>query len=165
MRLEWEQSQVNWAFLMMMSSWELSESSPRLTKMLHQVSAITSMTHVAYMAGFKRSLPVLSINSLTPGGCSCHFENIIFELISWIDALSAASKIVVRWMTQNSTDGKSTLVQVMAWCRQATSHCLSQCWPRSLSPYGVTRRQWVDWQTPGKFMLAYSALWLLMPWC
>ena len=27
------------------------------------------------------------------------------------------------------TDDKSTLVQVMAWCRQATSHYLSQCWP------------------------------------
>ena len=32
---------------------------------------------------------------------------------------------------------QSTLFQVMAWCRQATSHYLSQCWPRSLSPYGV----------------------------
>ena len=32
----------------------------------------------------------------------------------------------------------------MAWCRQATSHCLSQCWPRSLSPYGVIRPQWVN---------------------
>ena len=31
----------------------------------------------------------------------------------------------------------------MAWCRQATSHYLSQCWPRSLSPYGFTRPQWV----------------------
>ena len=28
------------------------------------------------------------------------------------------------------TDDKSTLVQVMAWCWQATSHYLSQCWPR-----------------------------------
>ena len=37
----------------------------------------------------------------------------------------------------------STLVQVMAWCRQATSHYPSQCWPRSLSPYGVTRPEWV----------------------
>ena len=37
----------------------------------------------------------------------------------------------------------STLVQVMAWCRQATSHYLSQCWPSSMSPYGVTRPQWV----------------------
>ena len=27
----------------------------------------------------------------------------------------------------------------MAWCRQASSHYVSQCWPRSLSPYGVTR--------------------------
>ena len=39
---------------------------------------------------------------------------------------------------------KSTLVQVMAWCHQATSHNLSQCWPRSMSPYGVTRPQWVN---------------------
>ena len=31
----------------------------------------------------------------------------------------------------------------MAWCRQATSHYLSQRWPRSLSPYGVTRPQCV----------------------
>ena len=32
----------------------------------------------------------------------------------------------------------------MAWCRQATSHYLSQCWPRSMSPYGVIRPQWVN---------------------
>ena len=31
----------------------------------------------------------------------------------------------------------------MAWCRQATSHYLSQCWPRSLLPFEVTRPQWV----------------------
>ena len=30
-------------------------------------------------------------------------------------------------------DGKSTLYQVMAWCRQATSHHLSLCCPRSMS--------------------------------
>ena len=33
----------------------------------------------------------------------------------------------------------SILVQVMAWCRQATSHYLSQCWPRSMPPNGVLR--------------------------
>ena len=42
-------------------------------------------------------------------------------------------------MAQNTIDDKSTLVLVMAWCHQATSHYLSQCWPRSMSPYGVTR--------------------------
>ena len=31
----------------------------------------------------------------------------------------------------------------MAWCLQATSHYLSQCWPKSMSPYGVTTPQWV----------------------
>ena len=41
------------------------------------------------------------------------------------------------------TDDQSTLVKVMAWCHQATSHYLSQCWPRSLAPYGITRPQWV----------------------
>ena len=40
-------------------------------------------------------------------------------------------------------DDESTLVQLMAWCRQATSHYLSQCWPRSMLPNGVTRPQWV----------------------
>ena len=47
-------------------------------------------------------------------------------------------------MPLDLTDEKSTLVQVMAWCHQATSHYLSQCWPRSMSPNGVTRPQWVN---------------------
>ena len=46
-------------------------------------------------------------------------------------------------MPQNLTDDKSTLVQVMAWCHQATSHYLNQCWLRSPMPYGITRPQWV----------------------
>ena len=29
----------------------------------------------------------------------------------------------------------------MAWCLQATSHYLNQCWLKSLPPYGVTRPQ------------------------
>ena len=70
---------------------------------------------------------------------------IIYKLIPWTDTSCAACKIVERWIPQNSIDdNKSTLVQVMAWCRQATSHYLSQCWPRSMSPYGVTRPQWVN---------------------
>ena len=31
----------------------------------------------------------------------------------------------------------------MAWCCQATSHYLNQCWSTCLSPYGVTRPLWV----------------------
>ena len=47
-------------------------------------------------------------------------------------------------MPQDLTDDKSTLVQVMDWCHQATSHYLSQCWLSPLSPYGVARPQWVN---------------------
>ena len=47
-------------------------------------------------------------------------------------------------LSKDFTDDKSTLVQVMAWCRQAPSHYLSQCCPRSLSPYRITRPQWVN---------------------
>ena len=39
----------------------------------------------------------------------------------------------------------------MAWCHQATSHYLSQCWPRSLSPYDVDRPQWFNSLAPGRF--------------
>ena len=52
-------------------------------------------------------------------------------------------KIALRWMSLDLADEKSTLVQVMAWCRQATSHYPSQCWPRSMLLNGITRPQWV----------------------
>ena len=83
------------------------------------------------------------INSLAPGGFENIFQNVFFKLISWIDTLSNSCETALRSMPQNPSDDKSTLVQVMAWCRQAASHYLSQCCPRSLSPYGVTRPQWV----------------------
>ena len=43
------------------------------------------------------------------------------------------------------TNEKSTLVQVMAWCRQATIHYLSQCWPSSMSPYSIAGH--IEWNT------------------
>ena len=59
-------------------------------------------------------------------------------------------------MSLDLTVDKSTLVQVVAWCHQATSHYLSQCWPRFMSPYGVTRPQWV------KFMsISFTLGWIL----
>ena len=85
-----------------------------------------------------------TVNSLAPGGFENIFQNVFFKLISWIDTLSNSCETALRSMPQNPSDDKSTLVQVMAWCRQAASHYLSQCCPKSLSPYGVTRPQWVN---------------------
>ena len=55
-------------------------------------------------------------------------------------------------------------IQVMAWCRQATSHYLSQCWPRSLSPYGVTRPQWVKFDGLFQTSRKVKVTWLQQPW-
>ena len=60
------------------------------------------------------------------------------------DGWGISYEIALRWMSLDLTDDKSTLVHVMAWGRQAPSHYLSQCWPRSMSPNGVTRPQWVN---------------------
>ena len=67
-----------------------------------------------------------------------YFSNSFYELISWV-----IHENFFRWLLWNPIDDKSILVQVMAWRRQATSHYLSQCWPRSMLSYGVTRPQWV----------------------
>ena len=83
------------------------------------------------------------INSLAPGRSECDSKNGIFNLVLLIFVFISSHDNALCWMPQDLTDYKSTLVQVMAWCRQATSHYLSQCWPRSMSPYGVTRPQWV----------------------
>ena len=60
-----------------------------------------------------------------------------------IDGWGIFCEIALICMSLGFTDDKSTLAQVMAWCRQATSHYLNQCWPRSKPPYGITRPQWV----------------------
>ena len=39
---------------------------------------------------------------------------------------------------------EATLVLIMTWCCLATSHYLSQCWPRSTQQYGVIRPQWIN---------------------
>ena len=74
-------------------------------------------------------------NSLALGRCGCNLILLIFKLISkfsWEFPVTLAS----------GECHKNLLVQVMTWCFQATSHYLSQCWPRSVSPYGATRPQW-----------------------
>ena len=87
---------------------------------------------------------VPKFNSLAPGKLGCHFKTAIFNLVLLIGIFISFKDNAHRWMPWDLTDDKSTLVQVMASCRQATSHYLSQCWPSSMTPYGITRPQWVN---------------------
>ena len=84
------------------------------------------------------------INSLTPRKFEWNFKYVIFKRILVIDGWCISSEIALIRMSFDLTDDKSTLVHVMAWCRQAASHYLNQCWPRSISPYGVDGPQWVN---------------------
>ena len=96
----------------------------------------------------------LVVNSFAPGRCEWNFRNAIIKLMLETGGWSIPSE-----MSLGLTDDKSTLIQVMAWCCQATNHYLSQCWPKSMSPYSVTRPQWVDDDTK-KFCFCYKCYWL-----
>ena len=85
-----------------------------------------------------------------------NFRHAIFKQILVIDGWGISCEIVLIWMSLDFTDDQSTLVQVMALCRQATSHNLGLCWPRSLLAYGVTRPQWDKYLTSCTNMIITS---------
>ena len=100
----------------------------------------------------------------------------------YIYMLSISCEIALRWIPLNLIDDKSTLVQVMAWCHEATSHYQNQCWWSSMMPCGTTTWTNVDqvlWcylaplghkeltlnmRGPSYLGLTRSISWLLMPW-
>ena len=87
----------------------------------------------------------LFIKSLVPGRPKWNFRLVIQKLISVIDGFGISVKLSsgdCHWTSLLIR--LSASVQVMAWCRQATSHYLNQYWPSSMSPYGVTRPQRVN---------------------
>ena len=69
------------------------------------------------------------VNTLRPKQNGYHFADDIFG--EW------------KWLYFNFNSIKSTLIPVMAWCPQATSHYMSQCWAWYIAPYGIIRPQWV----------------------
>ena len=72
-------------------------------------------------------------NSLAPGRFKGHFMWVILQLISVIDGWGIHCKIPLRLMSLNLIVDNSTLVQVIALCRQATSHYPNLC------QYAVTK--------------------------
>ena len=68
----------------------------------------------------------------------------LLKQILVIDGWVIFCEIALIWMSLDFTYDQSALGAVMAWCRQATSHYLNHCWPRSPTPYVVTRPQSVN---------------------
>ena len=80
---------------------------------------------------------------IVPWGWGFDFECFIFKYIVVIIFLSISITMTIMWMMQYPINEKTTLVQVMAWCHQATSHFLSQHWSITMSLHGATSPQWV----------------------
>ena len=77
--------------------------------------------------------------SLVSGRSGCDFKNSIFNLVLLAGIFTSCVK-AFRSMLHDFTDNKSTSVQVMAWCRQATSHYPRQSWSSSMSSHMAS--QW-----------------------
>ena len=106
-------------------------------------------------------------NSLLPGRYDSKFKSIIFKVIIQNCTLGTCRQIVLRWIPQKLINEQTTLVQVMAWCHQATQaitwayvdpdlchHIASQDHNElTLSMWGLSY-----------LGLTRSILWLLMPW-
>ena len=91
---------------------------------------VSNPVHLKITQSKSKPHPPEGIGSLAPERLEWNFRYVIFMIILVMDDWGISCKISLRWMPLDLTDEKSTLVQVMAWCRQATSHYLRQCWHR-----------------------------------
>ena len=114
---------------------------------------------------FMKILPNFWFPPLThwaPGDIGSNFESVISEHMPQIYFMGIY-EIVLRWMPQDTCDHKSTMVQVMAWCRQATSHYLSQCWLRSMPIYAMASLGYTE--LAEVYQLAALLQWVHTNWC
>ena len=111
--------------------WACSQNDP----------CITTWCEVSWALQILENQYLSWVVKLLGGAVICNFKSLFLLLNVSNSSLGTHYEIAALrwiWKPQNLINGKSTLVQVMAWCRQAPSHYLSQCWYRSLSPYGIT---------------------------
>ena len=148
---------VHWSVTLWGSAWSVADKWAPGNKMYsHAKKSRKIFSDILNEVIWSKKNVFKVINSLAPRWFEYDSKNVIFVVL--MIGLFKSCENVLRWMPWDLTDDKSALVQVMAWCRQATSHYLSQCWPRSISPYGVTRPQWVDNQGNCEKVMSNSAV-------
>ena len=89
------------------------------------------------------------LNSLALESCGSNFRSWIFRYIIQSSSFGNRREIALMWMPQNLPYEKSTLGQAMAWCRQATSHYLTQI-------YGATN-EFRDTLLPANYLANHPA--------
>ena len=83
------------------------------------------------------------------------FETVFFKVFKFIIQIVAWALAIK--LPQTLTNKNSALVHVMASCRQATSHYLSQCQPRSLSSHCITRPNFVNFHSSSSVLMKTPA--------
>ena len=101
---------------------ELKNKSKILSRLFQDLFLIVCYSQIHLSQNV--SLTISGFNSLAPGGCEYDPKSVIFNHVLLIGIFRFSHDNALRWMPQDLTDDKSTLVQVMAWYRQATSHYL-----------------------------------------
>ena len=111
-------------------------------------SHVQNSIHLIYCEKMQQLLRLFYLinshfNSLAPGIYGCNLKSLIFNLITRINEHFLWN---CPWGECHrglmNSKYSPTLVRVMVWYLQTTSHYLSQCWPRCMSPYNVTGSQW-----------------------
>ena len=89
------------------------------------------------------------VNSLAPWKFALNFRHVIFKQILVIDGWGISCEMALIWMSLDLTDDQSRLVgSGNGLVPSGMNQYLSQCWPRSMSPNGVTGPQWVNISFP-----------------
>ena len=119
--------------------WKTAPNVAMIDRYASHLSTVLCLFHVFdVLTCCRKVIWYQYLNSLAPGKFEWNFRRVIFKQILVIDSWGISCEIAIIWMSLGFSDGQSTLVQVMAWCLQATSHYLSHCCPRFLSPYELS---------------------------
>ena len=100
-------------------------------------------SEVYCMVPINRTPVMISVNGLLPflWEWTCWRNSKLSNKISWALPMKLPTSECLK---QDPINDKSTVVQVMAWCRWATSHFLKQCWFISMLSYVINRPQWIN---------------------
>ena len=86
-----------------------------------------------------------------------------FKCISWLK-LSQLWSFSLKCIAMDWTDNMSSLIHVMV-CRLFGNECrlsVSQCWPRFMTQFGVTRPQSIKCVNPRSSIISWEILWAFL---
>ena len=114
---------------------------------------------------------IINGNSVAQGRYGFYFKSAIFIPVLLIDVFRSSNDNALRWIPRDLIDDKSTLFQVVVWCRQATSHYLSQYPVLHHHMASLGPEEFSHWSADKKAVTLQTTFWnpfswikILIPW-